>query len=352
VIRRSFLTATALLPLVRTLATETPSRIRIAQIGTSHSHASGKMAALRARPDLYEVVGLTEPIAGRQARSSAQPAYAGLSWMEEAVLLADPAIQAMTVETTLGDSARAARACLQAGKHIHLDKPGADNHADFKAMRLEAAERGLIVQMGYMLRYQPAFELLFRAHREGWLGEITEINASMGKLADPTLRQELATHPGHGMFELACHLVDAIVHLLGPPSAVHAFASSTGLAQPGFPDHQLAVLEYPRALVTLRCNHGDPFGGAHRRFHVVGTKGTMEIQPLESGTGLLRLSEPRDEFKAGDNPLALTVPAGRYDREFLDFYRVLNGQAAFSWSAQHDIDVHATALRCAGVSPE
>jgi len=48
-------------------------------------------------------------------------------------------------------------------------------------MRLEAEQRGLTLQMGSMLRYNPAFQLLFQAHREGWLGEILEIDASDGK---------------------------------------------------------------------------------------------------------------------------------------------------------------------------
>ncbi|MBM4094066.1 MAG: hypothetical protein FJ276_32360, partial [Planctomycetes bacterium] len=124
--------------------------------------------------------------------------------VDRQALLADMSVQAMAVETTLGDSARAALACLRAGKHVHLDKPGAETHADFKALRLEAERRRLTVQMGYMLRYNPAFELLFRAHWEGWLGEITEINASMGKLADARLHAQLAGIPGFGMFELGC----------------------------------------------------------------------------------------------------------------------------------------------------
>ena len=55
------------------LAAEPPARIRIAQIGTSHAHASGKMDALRSLSDLYEVVGFAEPIASRQAAAAPQP---------------------------------------------------------------------------------------------------------------------------------------------------------------------------------------------------------------------------------------------------------------------------------------
>mgnify|MGYP000191621853 CR=1 FL=1 len=344
-------TAVALTPLASGFAADNPGRIRIGQLGTSHAHAAGKMDAIRSLPDLYEVAGIAEPIAGRQAAAEKQKSYAGLKWLTEEALLSDSTVQAVAVETTLGDSARAALACVRAGKHIHLDKPGAETHADFKAMRLEAERRKLTVQMGYMLRYNPAFELLFRARREGWLGEITEIDASMGKLADARLHAQLAGIPGHGMFELACHLVDAVVFLLGAPAAVHAFGKPTGQAPAGLPDNQLAVLEYPKATVTLRCNHGDPFGGPHRRFQVVGTKGAMEIQPLESGRGTLYLPEARDRFKKGENVLALEVPPDRYAGEFRDLARVLRGEKSLAWSAEHDIAVHATALRCAGLSP-
>ena len=309
------------------------------------------MDALRSLPDLYEVVGIAEPIAGRRAEAEAHKSYAGLKWLTEEALVSDRSVQAIVIETTLADSPRAARACLQAGKHIHLDKPGAQHHADFKSLRLEAERRRLTLQMGYMLRYNPGFELLFRAYREGWLGEITEIDASMGKLADTRLHTQLAGIRGHGMFELGCHLVDAVVFLLGSPSAVHAFSKSTGLAPAGLSDNQLAVLEYPKATVTLRCNHGDPFGGPHRRFQVTGTQGAMVIQPLESGRGTLRLSETKGGFNKGEQPLALEVARGRYDGEFRDFARAIQGEKPLAWSAEHDIAVHATALRCAGLPP-
>lgn len=342
--------AAAMAPVAGAIAEERGSRIRIGQIGTSHSHASGKMDAIRSLPELFEVVGIAEPIAGRQAVAAGQRSYAGLKWLTEQELLADPTVKAVAVETTLADSARTALACLRAGKHIHLDKPGAESHADFKELRLEAERLRLTVQMGYMLRYNPAFELLFRAHREGWLGQITEIDASMGKLADAELQSQLANIPGHGMFELACHLVDAIIFLLGPPMAVSAFGTATGLAPEGFPDNQVAILQYPKTLVTLRCNHGDPFGGPHRRFHVVGTKGAIEIQPLESGRGTLYLSEARDTFEKGENKFMLDVSGGRYDGEFRDFAKVLRNEKPLAWSAAHDIAVHETTLRCAGLA--
>ena len=367
--RRTLLTGLALAPFAGLLAAEGKPRLRVAQIGTAHAHAAGKMDALRSLPDLYDVVGFAEPIAPRQAAAQKAKSFAGLKYLSEAEILADPTIRVVVIETTLEDSARAALAALKAGKHIHLDKPGAERHADFVALRRYAAEKGLTVQMGYMLRYNPAIQLLASAVREGWLGEVMEIDASMGKLLDEANRKRFALLPGGGMYELACHLVDTVVTLMGPPTSVQAFGNATRAPQDTFVDNQLAVLSYPKATVTLRCNHADPFGGPHRALAVRGTRGAMEIRPLESGKGILRLDEPRDtakicrqvgdkrvmfaesRFKKGENAFALDVPKGRYDEEFRDLHRVLVGDQAFAWSADHDIAVHATALRAAGLTP-
>ena len=367
--RRTLLTGIAMAPFAGLLAAESKPRLRVAQIGTSHAHAAGKMDALRSLPDLYDVVGFAEPIAGRQATAQKAKSFAGLKYLTETEILADPTIRVVVIETTLEDSARAALAALKAGKHIHLDKPGAEKHADFVALRRYAAEKGLTVQMGYMLRYNPAIQLLVRAVKEGWLGEVMEIDASMGKLIDEGTRKRFAQIPGGGMYELACHLVDTVVTLMGPPLSVQAFGNATRAPQDAFVDNQLAVLTYPKATVTIRCNHADPFGGPHRALAVRGTRGAMEIRPLESGKGILRLDEPRDtakvcrqigdkmimfaepRFKKGENTFTVEVPKGRYDEEFRDLHRVLVGGQAFAWSAEHDIAVHATALRAAGLTP-
>jgi len=367
--RRTLLTGLAMAPFAGLLAAESKPRLRIAQIGTSHAHASGKMDALRSLPDLYDVVGFAEPIAARQAAAQKAKSFAGLKYLTEAEILADPTIRVVVIETTLEDSARAAMAALKAGKHIHLDKPGAEKHADFVALRRYAAEQGLTVQMGYMLRYNPAIQLLVRAVKEGWLGEVMEIDASMGKLLDEATRKRFAELPGGGMYELACHLVDTVVTLMGPPTSVQAFGNATRAPQDILVDNQLAVLSYPKATVTIRCNHADPFGGPHRALAVRGTRGAMEIRPLESGKGILRLDEPRDtakvcrqvgdkmvmfaepRFKKGETSFAVDVPKGRYDEEFRDLHRVVAGGQSFAWSAYHDITVHATALRAAGLTP-
>ena len=312
------------------------ARLRIGQIGTEHAHAAGKMAAMRALKDLWEVVGV-----------AAVEGYEGVPLVSEEQLLSLPELKAVAVETRMEDSCATALRCIHAGKHVHLDKPGALQHEEFKAMRLEAEKRGLTVQMGYMLRYNPAFVLLFQAVREGWLGEITEIDASMGKLGDSKQRGIIGALPGGGLFELGCHVIDTVTTLLGKPLAVSAFSTPT--QSDGVKDNQMAVLQYAKATAVIRCNHADPFGGPRRRFNVTGTEGTFEIVPMESGKVNLSLTKAQGPFKKGAQSFQLEVPEDRYVGEFTDLAKVVRGEKKLAWDAAHDINVHETVLRAAGV---
>ena len=298
------------------------------------------MEALRRLSDHFEVAGLSG--AGPMPGS----AFDGIPRMETAALLALPGLQAVIVETDFADACATADQAIKAGRHVHLDKPGGLRQDEFEAMRMDAEQRGLVFQMGYMLRYNPAFQLLTRAVKEEWLGRITEVDAMMGKQLDVTERKELSSLPGGGMFELGCHLVDAVCCLLGKPAAVHAFSKLTG--SDGFRDNQIALLEYPGAVAAIRCNMADPFGFPRRRFQITGTRGSMEITPLESGRITARFMEPHGDFKKGEQQIALTVPAGRYDSELTAFAASIRGGPPLPWNAAHDIAVHETALRAGG----
>ena len=305
------------------------------------------MEAMRNLPELWRVMGIAESDYSRRAALPSHKIFGGVPILEEEALLGMPAVRAIAVETAIEDGTATALRVLRAGKHVHLDKPGGFDHSTFSSMRLEAEERKLSVQMGYMLRYNPAFELLFTAVKEGWLGEITEIDCSMGKLADAGTRAQLKTQPGGAMFEIAGHLIDVIVALLGKPQRVEAF--STPVQPDGFPDNQLAVLIYPKTTACVRTNFVDPFGGPRRRFNVTGTEGSLEIMPLESGQVSLSLSRECGGYKKGVQSVRLTVPRGRYDAEFVDLASVVRGEKALAWGAAHDIAVHETILRAAGL---
>jgi predicted dehydrogenase len=346
--RRRFLASSALALAARAAPSSGP--LRIGQIGTTHAHAAGKLAALRRLPEHFEIVGVVEPDPARRAAVAGQPAYRGLPWLTEEALFATPGLRAVTVETVVEDLVPTARRCVAAGLHVHLDKPAGPVLPAFRELLAAAGTRGLTVQLGYMFRYNPGFVFLRRAVREGWLGDITEISGGIGKLADATVRREAGRFAGGGMFELGCHLIDQVVSLLGPPAAVNGVSRRLGPPGDPFADNQLALLEYPRALVTIRCNHTDPLGNERRGFAVTGTRGTAELRPLEPPRLRLGLAQAQAGFQRGFQDVELAPSPGRYDGEFLDLVAVVRGGPPLAWDAAHDLAVHAAVLRASGMA--
>ena len=347
--RTSLAAAALAAPLARLQAAEPPRRLRIGQIGTKHPHAAGKLAAILKYPETFEFIGIVEPDADRREAVRHEPPYRGLRWLQEEELLATEGLRAVAVETAIAELVPTAIRCLHAGRHVHVDKPAGDSLDACRAMHRLATERGLTVQMGYMFRYNPAFQLAHRLVRQGWLGDITEVSGMIGKYADDASRREFATYPGGGMFELACHLIDQLVYLLGAPAKVTAHTRRSFPAKDTFADNQLAVFDYPMAIATIRCNHIDPLGAERRQFSLTGTQGTLEIRPLEPPQARLGLDRPRGAFVRGYQDVSFPPLAGRYDGEFLDLARVIRGEKPFGWDAAHDIATHEAVLRAAGM---
>lgn len=326
-------------------------RIKIGQIGTGHAHASGKMDAIRASEE-FEVVGIVEPDPERRARSEKAPSYAGLPWMTEEQLLNTPGLQAVAVETEVKDLVPAGARCIAAGKHIHLDKPAGESLPAFRRLLDDATRQRLTVQMGYMLRYNPAFEFCFKLVRDGWLGEVFSIDTAMSKLLSPAERKGLVAYRGGSMFELGCHVLDAAIYVMGRPAKVTAHPRTSSPLADGWADNCLAVLEYPKATVTVRSAMVEIEGGARRQFVVCGTKGTLDIRPLEPPQARLALDEPRGEFRKGYQDVKFPRTGGRYDGEFADLAKVIRGEKPFGWPPEHDLAVHEALLRASGLPIE
>ncbi len=324
-------------------------RIKFGQIGTRHAHASGKMLSVRKLTDLYEVVGVVEPDPQARERAVRHAAFKGVPFISEEQLLNTPGLQAVAVETPVRDLVSTAKRCLKAGFHIHLDKPAGTRMSACRSLHALAAQEHRTIQMGYMFRYNAGFEFLFEVLEKGWLGDITEVNGMIGKLGSETLRRELTEFPGGGMFELGCHLIDALVTVLGPPDSIKAFNRRTKPKQDSFADNQLAVFEYSKALGSVRCNHLDPFGAPRRQFNVTGEMGTLEIRPLEQPRVRLALDRKRGRFEKGFQQVSLPAMTGRYDGEFRDLAKVIRGEKALAWNAAHDLVVHEAVLRASGM---
>ncbi len=333
----------------RAQGTQKP-RIKAGQIGTTHAHAAGKMQAMRKFPEHYEVVGVVEPDAERRSGAEKTPAYQGLPWLTEEQLLNTPGLQVVAVETAVRDLVPTARRCVAAGMHVHLDKPAGESFHEFQALLEDATRRRVTVQMGYMLRYNSAFQFCFRAVREGWLGNVFEVHTVMSKQIDAATRKGLAEYPGGAMFELGCHVIDAVVSVLGKPQKVTPFARRTHTESDTLADNQLAVFEYPAATATVRSALIEPQGEQRRQFVVCGEEGVIDIRPLEPPKLSLTLKQARGGHSKGQQMIELPKSTGRYDGEFLDLATIVRGEKAADFTPAHDLAVHEAILLASGVA--
>lgn len=318
------------------------NRIKIGQIGVGHAHAS-KLSVYRASPD-YEVVGIVEPDPVLRKRAEGQAAYRDLPWLTQERLLATPGLQAVLVETRVNDLLRTAEACVAAGKHVHIDKPAGESLSHFRRILAAADKQKLLVQMGYMYRYNPAVVLLREFLRQGWLGEIFEVHAVMSKVVPEAERRRLAEFRGGMMFELGCHLIDLVVAILGSPRDVAAFPLHSSRIDDKLADNMLAILRYPRATATIRSSALEVDGGERRHLVVCGTEGTFHIQPLDNPSARVTVVRARGNYKPGYQDLRFPRYT-RYVADAADMARILRGEKASDFPTSHDLAVQETILR-------
>lgn len=326
-------------------------KIKIGQIGTGHAHASGKMEVYR-KSDDFEVVGIAEPDDALRRGAERQAVYKDLPWMSVEQLLNIPGLQAVAVETEPRDLLKYAEMCVDAGKHLHLDKPAGESLLQFRRILDTVARQHLCLQMGYMYRYNPAVVLMMDLLKKGFLGDPFEVHCVMSKVVDKASRLKHAEYAGGMMFELACHLVDLVVGVLGAPESVTPFHQHAGPQQDSLQDNMLAVLTYPRALATVKTSALEVEGFSRRHFVVCGTEGTLHIEPLDAPKVVrLALSKEHGKYRKGYQDVP--VPGyQRYAGDAADFAKVIRGEKMFDWSPMHDLAVQETVLKASGCATD
>jgi predicted dehydrogenase len=325
------------------------SRVRVGQIGVAHSHATGRVQAFRANPEV-ELVGVHEPFPSVARERGGHAAYQGLPWLGADELLGDDTVEAIAVETLPGENLRWAREALLAGKHVILEKAPGLLLQDLRDLFDLAADRGRLVQLGYQFRFNPAFELARRLARAGALGRLWRISGQIAaSLPGYSRAGDLQNYPGGIWFTLGCHLLDQVLLLLGPPPRVQSILRRDHAPPDGVPfdDNNLAILEYDRALATIETwnlEAGDNM--THRRFELYGERGTVLISPLEPPKLRLCLTEPFEDFVPGWQEVDVGWRP-RYVGDLAHFLACLRGTATPLVTPAHDLAVQEALLRAA-----
>jgi predicted dehydrogenase len=314
-------------------------KIKIGQIGIGHNHGEAKMIAVKKFPELFEIVGYAEENERWIEKRGANKGYEGLPRMsvEEVIAKSD----AILVECDVWDLTKYAKMCVDAGKHIHMDKPASGTLEEYKYVLDTAKEKNLVVQLGYMYRYNPAVLECFEHIKSGGLGEIYSINAEMSTFHNPEYKKWLTNFGGGIMYILGSHLVDLIVYMMGMPKKITSFMKHTGLDGVDFEDNNLAVLEYDKALARIYVSSVEVNGFGRRQLVVSGSKGTVNICPLERPI-TMTYSDTSIADKTYEDCKTTTsfednTANGRYDDMMQDFYAYIMGAKQNPFPYEHDL---------------
>lgn len=322
------------------------AKIRCGVLGLGHAHALDVVDVLKASGD-FELAGVCEPDAGVRGEVEKLPALRGVRWLTQDELLDDDALRMVAVEGAVERLIEYAQSAAEAGKHIHLDKPAGTSLPPFRTLLETVEQRKLLLQMGYMFRYNAGFDFVRRAVAEGLLGDIYRICGCMDTDYTPEKRKLLAGRPGGMMFELGCHLLDMTMLILGTPTKVTPFLRHDTKHTDDLLDNTAAVFEFDGAVAVLASSAMRPNSGATRRFEVCGTNGSITVEPLEPPSVRLNLREARGEFKRGIHKIE-APDYDRHVRDFEDLARCIRGEAEYAYTRQHDWEVQQALLRASG----
>jgi predicted dehydrogenase len=164
------------------------------------------------------------------AIATGQPERARADWPDARIhpapdaLIADPGVECVVIATPNDTHVPLARAALEAGKHVVVDKPVALASADVRELAALAAQRGSVLAPFHNRRWDGDFLTVQALIDSGRLGRLTVFESHFDRFR-PQVRQrwrEDAQRGGGLLFDLGPHLVDQALALFGKPQTVNA----------------------------------------------------------------------------------------------------------------------------------
>jgi predicted dehydrogenase len=302
-----------------------------------------------------EVVGLYEPDAERRKEvEGGDGPYGQVRFFDsEEEMLGDDSIIAIASEGRNDESLDQTERIVQANKHVWYDKPAGDHWGQWQRVVAEARAKELQVQMGFMLRYHPGFSQIADWARSGFLGHVYSVRAHMSTNILDAGRQIIADrHYGGIFYDLAGHMLDQVVWILGRPEKVTTFLRNDAGKVPEFQDNTLGVFEYERAMAWVDIAAMEPQPMA-RRFEVYGELGSaILIEPFEPGHAIrLCLTKAAGGYEQGEQLVEFEGISrhGLYALELESLLRALKGEHGPDRSLDHELLVQETLLRGTGL---
>ncbi|MGH7068207.1 MAG: Gfo/Idh/MocA family protein [Acetobacteraceae bacterium] len=194
-------------------------------MGKAHALAYQTAASLFPLPErpVLEMVADNDQAGAQRAFESFRFRRMTADWHQ---LVADPAVRIVSITAPTALHHEMALAAIAAGKHVHCEKPLAENEAKARELVAAAEAAGVSTQVGFNYLKNPLLGLARTMIEAGELGDITGFRGihAEGYMADPnapfTWRLE---PPGGGVLaDLGSHIIGLARYLLGPIASLSA----------------------------------------------------------------------------------------------------------------------------------
>ena len=330
-------------------------RIKVAQIGTSETeHSVQVFRSLTQHKDIFDVVGYADV---DRHTGPLHEVFSTHHRMSVDEIWAIPDLDAVVIECDENLQAYYALQAAQRSLPMHLEKPCGDNGAEYEMLIDEVESRNLLLHTGYMYRYNPAVLYALEAVRAGKIGDVYSVEAQMSCMHPPAVRRWLANYQGGMMFYLGCHLIDLIMLFQGEPLAITPLNTTVAQNKAYGEDFGMALLHYANGVSFAKTCAAEPGGFMRRQLVICGTKGTLEIKPLETLLEGDMVSTSIREYSVNENgacpwrsegQLTVFEPYNRYDSMMLSFADMLRGKTENPYTPEYERALHRHLLRACG----
>lgn len=215
-------------------------------------------------------------------------------------LIADPSISLIVIATPNDLHAPLAKAALQAGKHVVIDKPFAIDPTDGVELIALARARGLVLSVFHNRRWDADFLTVLDVLGSGALGDVmlAELRWDRFRPAIKPGWREARVDQGGGMLaDLGPHLIDQALQLFGRPEAVTADIAAQ---RPDVvvDDYFELTLHYGERRVILSAS--TLVVSPRPRFALHGSKGSFVKHGLDQQEAMLRAGASANDAGYGE----------------------------------------------------
>lgn len=152
-------------------------------------------------------------------------------------MLDDRGIEAVVLATPHSQHCAQIVKAAQAGKHVFVEKPLALSLDEAHEAIAQCGKHGVVLAVGFNRRFLPAFKELSDAFNAGTFGTALHVDANFSgpfgyDYTADMWRGTSTENPAGGMAAMGIHMLDAMIHLLGPVRSVSTLSRRRAVDAP------------------------------------------------------------------------------------------------------------------------